>query len=281
MSDETSPKSNHTRTWIERLSYSLLREPKDREQLLELLRDAANRQVIDKDDLDMIEGVLEVSETQVRDIFIPRGQMIVINVDEPLQEIIPKIIKSGHSRFPVMEESKDEIVGIIVAKDLLAFAFDENLQKNFDLNQLIRAPVITPESKRVDVLLREFQINHNHMAIVVDEYGKVSGLVTIEDVLEEIVGDIADEHDSEKLQIRAKGDDTFLIDALTPIEEFNEYFSTKFSDEEFDTIGGLITNHIGHLPKVGENITINHLTFTAIHVDKRRIATLELKQNPA
>lgn len=277
MNDEVSHKPIQQRSWLERLSHSILREPKDREQLLELLRDAAERQVIDHDDLVMLEGVLEVSETQVRDIFVPRGHMVVFNVDDTLQEIIPKIIESGHSRFPVIEESKDEIIGVVVAKDLLPYAFDEKLREQFDLKQIVRKPMITPESKRVDVLLKEFQINHNHMAMVVDEYGKVAGIVTIEDVLEEIVGDIADEHDCEQQHIQIKDDKTFTIDALTPIEEFNEYFSASLDEAEFDTIGGLVTHQIGHLPKKDEVVVIEQFSFKIIQADKRRISTLEAR----
>ncbi len=274
--DEISHKqSPPSRTWLERLTHRLFREPKNRDQLLELLRDTADRQVIDQDDLDMLTGVLEVSETQVRDILVPRGQMIVLNADDPLKNIIPKIIESGHSRFPLIEESKDEIVGIIVAKDLLPYAFNTKLRKQFDLRQIARKPMVTPESKRVDVLLKEFQINHNHMAIVVDEYGKVAGLITIEDVIEEIVGDIADEHDNEEQHIRLKEGQTYVIDALTPIGEFNEYFSASLSDAEFDTIGGFIIHTMGRLPKKDETISIAEFVFKVIQTDKRRINLLE------
>jgi magnesium and cobalt transporter len=276
MNDDASPRPSQQKTWLERLAHSLLREPKDREQLLDLIRDAAERHVIDYDDLDMLEGVLEVSETQVRDIFIPRGQMIVLHVHDSLATIIPKIMESGHSRFPLIEETRDEIIGVIVAKDLLPYAFDSKLHDEFNLKKLARKPMITPESKRVDVLLKEFQISHNHMAIVVDEYGKVAGLVTIEDVIEEIVGDIADEHDSEEKHIRMKNNSTYLIDALTPIEEFNDYFSAELNDEEFDTMGGLVTQHIGHLPKEQETVTIHGFTFRVLRSGKRRISLLEM-----
>lgn len=278
MNDEIT-KPSHQKSWLERLSHTLLREPKDREQLLDLLRDSAERQVIDRDDLEMLKGVLEVSETQVRDIFVPRGQMVVFNTEDTLADIIPKIIESGHSRFPVIEESKDEILGVVVAKDLLPYAFDAALTHQFDIKKLARKPMITPESKRVDVLLKEFQVNHNHMAIVVDEYGRVAGLVTIEDVLEEIVGDIADEHDCEHQHIRRKDETSYFVDALTPIEEFNHSFDADLSEEEFDTIGGLVVHHIGHLPKKGEYTAISQFTFTVTQADKRRISMLEVTVN--
>ena len=271
MSQDTQQKS-----WFERLGQSLSREPKDRDELMEVLRDAEQRQVIDSDDLEMLEGVLEVSETQVRDIMIPRSQMTLLDANAPLHEIIPIIVKSGHSRFPVMEESKDEILGIVFAKDLLQFAFDANSHASFQLSQIAHKPMFTPESKRVDILLKDFQVARNHMAIVVDEYGKVSGLLTIEDVLEEIVGEIEDEHDdAEVAQIREQGPNKFIIDALTPVEDFNEHFNTEFSDEEFDTIGGLVIHEFGHLPKVGELVALGDFTFTVKQADKRKVTLLE------
>lgn len=279
MSDDVSQKQPQQKSWLERLSQSLSREPKDRGELVELLRDAEQREIIDSDDLEMLEGVLEVSETQVRDIMIPRAQVIFVDIEDPMEDIITLIINSGHSRFPVINENKDEIIGILFAKDLLQFAFTKKLDHG-DIEAVLRKPNFTPGSKRVDVLLKEFQIQRNHMAIVADEYGKVAGLITIEDVLEEIVGDIEDEHDEAcQKWIKSVDKQRYLIDALTPIEIFNEHFDTELSDEEFDTIGGLVTHHFGHLPVCEETVIISRFTFKVIQADKRRITQLEMLSN--
>ncbi len=276
MSDDTSSKAKPEKSWFERLSQSLSREPQDREDLVELLRDAKQRKIIDDDDLEMLEGVLKVSKNQVRDIMIPRSHMITINVTDSLDEIVPHIIESGHSRFPIIEENKDEIMGILFAKDILKAAFNQTEKENFKLKEYLRKPVFTPESKRIDVLLKEFQQHRHHMAIVVDEYGSVAGLVTIEDVLEEIVGEIVDEHDTKEHEfIQEQEDNLYAINALTPIEDFNEYFHASLSDEEFDTIGGLVMRGFGYMPKKDETITIKNFIFTVLQADKRRITLLQ------
>ncbi|MDH5693721.1 MAG: CBS domain-containing protein [Gammaproteobacteria bacterium] len=268
--------SGDSRSWIEKISQVLTGEPKDREDVIEILRDAERRNLLDTDSLAMIEGVMQVSEMQVRDIMIPRSQMVVVDRDATPEQFLPMIIESGHSRFPVIGENRDEVVGILLAKELLAY-FASDSRTRFDMRDAMRAPAFIPESKRLNVLLKEFRASRNHMAIVVDEYGGVSGLVTIEDVLEQIVGEIEDEYDfDEDSYILKYNDTTYSVKALTPIEDFNEYFESKFSDEEFDTIGGLVMNKFGHLPKRGESVMIGAYEFTVIRADNRRIHLLQL-----
>lgn len=275
MNDESSAKPNH-RTWLERISHAILREPQDREQLVELLRDAEQRRLLDAEALHMIEGVLEVSQMQVRDIMIPRSQIVVVEIGACLDDFLPAIIQSGHSRFPIIGE-KGEILGILFAKDLLKYNFQANATTEFSLENFIRPATFVPESKRVDVLLKEFRLNHNHMAVVVDEYGGVAGLVTIEDVLEEIVGEIEDEHDiAEDAHITQQGEQLYTVKAITPIDEFNDYFDSQLSDEEFDTIGGLVMHGLGHLPKCDETIVLDNFQFRVLHSDSRRIGLLEV-----
>lgn len=262
---------------LERLSSLLMREPHDRAQLLEILRDAEDRDILDPDSLSMIEGVLQVSDLRVRDVMVPRAKMVAIDYDAKLEEYLPTILESKHSRFPVIGESRDEIVGILLAKDLLSYFAEDT--KTFNINKFMRPTIFIPESKRLNVLLKEFRHSHNHMAIVVDEYGGVAGLVTIEDVLEQIVGDIEDESDVDESEsmINKIGDNKFTIKARTPIEEFNNYFETNYSDEEFDTIGGLIMQKFGHLPQRGEITTIDKFRFKVLHADHRRIRLLSIK----
>jgi magnesium and cobalt transporter len=263
------------RSWLERISQALLGEPQDREQLIELLRDAEQRNLLDADALNMIEGVMQVSELRVRDIMVPRSQMVVVERDAPLDQSVAVIGESGHSRFPVIGETRDEVVGILLAKDLLPYLAKGGT--NFDVREVLRPAVFIPESKRLNVLLKEFRASRNHMAIVVDEYGGVAGLITIEDVLEQIVGEIDDEHDTDEgAQIRAHGDGRYTLRALTPIEEFNEYFGANLSDEEFDTIGGLVMNKLGYLPRQGEVVTFDGFTFRVLHTDRRRLHLLEM-----
>ncbi|MDH3414377.1 MAG: CBS domain-containing protein [Gammaproteobacteria bacterium] len=268
-----------TRTWFDRISQALSSEPQDREELVRLLRDAEKRNLIDVEALSMIEGALQVGEMQVRDIMIPRAQMVVVQEDVPPEEFVTEVIDSGHSRFPVIGDSRDEVRGILLAKDLLAyFAKDTSeTRDSFDMDDAMRPAVFIPESKRLNVLLKEFRQSRNHMAIVVDEYGGVAGLVTIEDVLEQIVGEIDDEHDTEVGQdIRRLGNGEFVIKARTPIEDFNEYFNTSFSDEQFDTIGGLVIKSLGHLPKRGESGEIGGMHFRVLRADKRRVHLLRV-----
>jgi magnesium and cobalt transporter len=226
--------------------------------------------------LSMLEGVLEVSEMQVRDITVPRSQMVVIQREDRPEKILAVVIESGHSRFPVIGEDKDDIVGILLAKDLLRF-FVQGDGQHFDIRECLRPAVFIPESKRLSVLLQEFRNNHNHMAIVVDEYGGVSGLVTIEDVLEQIVGDIGDEYDVDEGDgIRKEGERTFSVPALTRIDEFNEVFGTRLLDDEYDTIGGLVLHELGHMPRRGETVEIGGLELKVIRADRRRIDTLRV-----
>jgi magnesium and cobalt transporter len=274
MSEEGS--NTKTRTWLERFTDLIHREPKDKAQLTEVLRDAEERHLLSAEMLSMIESVLQVSEMQVREIMIPRSQMVVIDSASPLDIILPLVIESGHSRFPVTDNTSDDIVGFLLAKDLLKYYFRKEAT-NFEMENILRPAVFVPQSKRLDILLREFRINRNHMAMVIDEYGHVAGLVTIEDVLEQIVGEIEDEYDiDEEEYIKKHLDGIYTVKAATPIDDFNEYFNTTFSDEEFDTIGGLILKGFGHLPKRGEHINIENYQFKVLHSDNRRIYLLEV-----
>jgi magnesium and cobalt transporter len=263
-------------SWLRRLLESLAGEPQDLEELSEVLTDARERGLIDTDVFAMLEGVLQVSEIQVRDVMVPRSQMVVIQRDEPPERILPVVVESGHSRFPVVGEDRDEVVGILLAKDLLRY-FAEGGKGQFDIRECVRPAVFIPESKRLNVLLKEFRVSHNHMAIVVDEYGGVSGLLTIEDVLEQIVGDIGDEYDVDEGEgIRKETERVFAVPALTRIEEFNSTFGTRFSDEEFDTIGGLVLHELGRMPRRGEAIEIGGVELKVVRADRRRIETLRV-----
>ncbi len=269
-----------TRSWLERLSQALLREPQDREQLVTLLRDAEQRHLLDAQALAMIEGVLQISDMQVRDIMVPRTQMVVIEEHAELQDFLPMVIESGHSRFPVIGENKDEVVGILLAKDLLAYS-SEITQSHFNKREILRPAVFVPESKRLDKLLQEFRHNRNHMAMVVDEYGGIAGLVTIEDVLEQIVGEIEDEYDiDDESYIKPHSRTQFIVKALTPIEEFNHYFNAQLEANGFDTIGGLVTHAFNHLPKRGETIRLDPFRFKVLHADNRRIRLLRVSIRP-
>lgn len=275
MSDD-EPQSSSGPGWLERLGQAISGEPRDREDLIEILTQAAHRGILDVDTLGMLIGVLAVGQQQVRDIMIPRAQMVVLEREARLEDILPIVIESGHSRFPVIAENRDEVIGLVMAKDLLRH-IGQNGNSEFQLMDFLREAVRIPESKRLDVLLREFRTSRNHMAIVVDEYGGVAGLVTIEDVLEQIVGEIDDEFDvEEETPIIEHGKDRYSVSALLPIEDFNARFGTDFSDEEFDTVGGLVVNHIGHLPRPGERVTIGAWTFRVVRADRRRVHLLEV-----
>ncbi|KIO37563.1 CNNM family magnesium/cobalt transport protein CorC [Shewanella sp. cp20] len=280
MSDDNPPSSNaHKKGWFEKVSQLFQGEPQSRDELVEVIHDAEQREVISEDTREMIKGVLEVSDLRVRDIMIPRAQIVALKIDNTVEELLSTVIGSAHSRFPVVNEDKDHIEGILLAKDLLQYGFKNN-EEPFSLDQVIRPAVVVPESKRVDVLLKEFRSQRYHMAIVVDEYGGVSGLVTIEDILEEIVGEIEDEfdHDSaEETEIRKVGKQIYMVKALTPIDDFNETFGTQFSDEEFDTVGGLVSHAFGHLPERNEKITIDEIEFKVISADTRRLVQLRVK----
>jgi magnesium and cobalt transporter len=271
MATEKAPKKKGA--WLRRLTGD---GPRDRTELVEMLRAAARAGMLDADALSMIQGVLRVSDLQVRDIMVPRSQMVVLERDSGPQSLLPSVTESGHSRFPVIGDDRDQVVGILLAKDLLRH-YAEGATGAFDIREVLRPAVFVPESKRLNVLLKEFRASRNHMAIVVDEYGGVSGLVTIEDVIEEIVGEIADEYDTDEDQtIRREGDRQFAVLALTRVAEFNDYFASKFSDEEYDTIGGLVMHQFGRLPRRGEAVTMDGLEFKVLRADRRRIDQLRV-----
>lgn len=278
MVDREEKNPGKSRSWLERLTLLLAREPQTREQLMQVLRDAEARNILSGEMLGMIERILQVSEMQVREVMVPKSQMVIIQKNNKLEEILPIVIESGHSRFPVIGQNKEDIIGILLAKDLLAFGFNQ-VKASFNLQDILRPVMFIPQSKRLDILLREFRVNRNHIAIVLDEYGRVAGLVTIEDVLEQIVGEIEDEYDIEEENghIKKLDDGSFIVKASTLISDFNEYFDANFSDEEFDTIGGIVLNSFGHLPKRGESIKIENWRFKVLHSDNRRIYLLEVK----
>jgi magnesium and cobalt transporter len=265
--------------WLERLSAFLSRQPEDREELIEILHAAYERNLMDADGLAMIEGVLQVGELQVRDIMIPRSQMDVVDINEKAEQFLPRVIEAAHSRFPVVDGEKDNVLGILLAKDLLRLQIGEEL----DMRDTLRPAIFIPEAKRLNVLLKEFRASRNHMAIVVDEYGGVAGLVTIEDVLEQIVGDIEDEYDFDETEdniIRDKAG-RYRVKAATEITDFNEAMGTSFSDEDFDTVGGLVLSKFGRLPKRGESIEFDGLKVQILRADSRRVHTLVVERMAA
>jgi magnesium and cobalt transporter len=264
---------------LDRLGSMISSEPRDRMQLVELLRGAHARELIDPEALTMLEGVLNVAEMQVRDIMVPRAQMDIVRRDATLEEILPEVVSSAHSRLPVIVDSRDEVAGILLAKDLLRF-FPGGNEEAFDMQEILRPAVFVPESKRLNVLLKEFRLSRNHMAIVVDEYGGVAGLVTIEDVLEQIVGEIEDEHDVDDYltQIMQHPGGRYTVKALTPIEEFNTYFQTGYSEEDFDTIGGLLLSRFGHVPRRGESVVLDGMLFRVLRADNRRLHLVEMRR---
>ena len=269
--------SSHKVSWFEHLGSLLFRQPEDREQLVALLHSAYERNLLDADALAMIEGVLHVSEMQVRDIMVPRSQMDTIDISEKPDEFIPYVIEKGHSRFPVTDGNKDHVIGILLAKDLLRYYAGEEA---FDVRDMLRPAVFIPESKRLNILLKDFRRSRNHIAIVVDEYGGVAGLVTIEDVLEQIVGEIEDEYDfdEEEANIVADASGYYRVKAITEVASFNEVLAAAFSDEDFDTIGGLVTSKFGRLPKNGESIVIDNFRFTVLRADSRRLHLLKVER---
>lgn len=268
--DSTSP-STESRSWLKRLGAAFSGEPTTRGDVLEFLHDAEAEGLLDADTVRMMEGAIAVSELTVGDVMIPRAQITMIQIDEPMRDVIATAVESGHSRFPVHGEDKDQILGILLAKDLLKTVVSDS---PVSLHDLLRPAFLIPESKRLDLLLREFRLSRNHMAIVIDEYGGVAGVVTIEDVLEQIVGDIDDEHDEAEdgdAQIAAQPDGQYVVDALTPIDDFNERFGADFNDDEYDTVGGLVTAAIGHLPEAGEELTMGRFVFRVANADARRV----------
>lgn len=266
-------------SWLEKLSHFLSREPHSQKQLIEILRDAQQRELIDRDALQMIEGVLAVSDKKVCDVMVPRPQMVVVDGDQHPTDVLPTIIQSQHSRFPVIGDTPDKVYGILLAKDLLPFTLESKLSNPY-VRDLVRPPIFIPESKPLDILLKEFRLNRNHMAIVVDEYGGVAGLVTIEDVLEEIVGDIEDEYDVDEGEqpIKELEKNIYLVNALTPIDDFNRYFKVDFSDEDFDTVGGLILRQFGHLPKRNEKVMLGNFEVLVVKATRRGIQALQFKR---
>jgi magnesium and cobalt transporter len=264
---------------LERLSTMLLREPEDRDQLVGLLHSAFERRLLDAEALSMIEGVLQVSETQVRDVMLPRSQIDMIDVAENPEAFIPFVIEKAHSRFPVFEDNRDNVIGILLAKDLLRFYAEED----FNVREMLRPAVFVPEAKRLNVLLKEFRANRNHIAIVVDEYGGVSGLITIEDVIEQIVGDIEDEYDFDETEDNILVDKSgrYRVKAITEIADFNNHFNSKFSDEDHDTVGGLVVGRFGRLPKRGESIAIDGFSFQVLRADSRKVHSLLVERPKA
>jgi len=274
MSEDRS--SNEQKSWFNKLTQAFAHEPRNRQELLEVLREAHQNKLLDSEALAIVEGAIQVADLQVRDIMVPRSQVISIKATQTPQEFLPAIIEAAHSRYPVIGESLDDVIGILLAKDLLPLVL-QGEQPNFNIKDLLRPATFVPESKRLNVLLREFRANHNHMAVVIDEYGGVAGLVTIEDVLEQIVGDIEDEHDVEEdSYIKPLPSGDYLIKALTPIDSFNESFDSQFSDDEYDTVGGLVMNAFGHLPKRNEVTEIGEFRFRVLNADSRRIHLLRL-----
>ena len=276
MNEDLSSSGSGKFTWIEKIGRAFSNQPRDRDELVTLLKEACEQGMIDADALAMMEGAIKVSETQVRDAMIPRSQMIVVHNDSELDEFLPQILESGHSRFPVIGEDKDEVVGILMAKDLLPHLASGGEQ--FDLAETIRTAVVIPESKRLNLLLRDFRSSRNHMAIVVDEYGGVSGLITIEDVLEEIVGEIDDEYDEqEEALIQPLDENRYQVQALTPIDELNDMFDSDLSDDDYGTVGGLLLAEFGRVPEHGDMVVLDdRFEFRVTQADNRRIITLEM-----
>ena len=276
MSDDYPP-APPTKTWLDKISHLLTGEPQDVDDLVELLREAKARSLLDTDALAMIEGVLQVSQMRVRDIMIPRVQMVVLPKEATLESILPLVAESGHSRYPVIDGDKSKVIGVLLAKDLLVRMLEN---KTLKVQDIMRSVSIVPESKRLNVLLKESRTNGNHMAVVVDEYGQAAGLVTIEDVLEQIVGDIEDEHDDpdDENYVFQRSESEYMLKALMPMDDFDEYFGTQLATDEYDTIGGFIVSQLEHMPHKGENLTVEDLKFEVIKADNRRVHLIKLKK---
>ncbi|MDO7598259.1 MAG: CBS domain-containing protein [Pseudomonadota bacterium] len=280
MSEGRSSRSfTKSQSWLKRLSKCFW-EPEDQEQLIDLLRSASQRHILDAEALAIVEGALNVSQMKARDIMIPRSQVVMVSRDASAEDMLKLITDTAHSRFPVIDDDRDDVIGILLAKDLLAAVVTAG-KFDFDLRELLRPAVFIPESKRLNVLLREFRARRNHMAIVVDEYGGVAGMVTIENVLEQIVGEIDDEHDvDDDAPIVQRSDNTYVIKALTEVEDFNEHFAVSWSDEDFDTVGGFVVNQFGHLPARDEQVAIGGFEFKVLRADNRRVHLLEMRILP-
>lgn len=272
-------RTSQPKGWLGKLTQAFSDEPRSREDLLTDLRQATDDNVLDSEALTIMEGAMQVSDMQVRDVMVPRSQMVVVEADQTPKEFLPVVISSAHSRFPVIGETPDEVHGILLAKDLIPLILEGNLEQ-FDLKTKLRPATFIPESKRLNILLKEFRVTRNHMAIVMDEYGGVAGLITIEDVLEQIVGEIEDEHDHEEDDgnIKPFDDNAFIVKALTEVEDFNDYFESGFSEDEFDTIGGIVTQKFGHLPKKDESVDIEEFRFKVLSADTRRIRLLQVSR---
>jgi len=277
MNDSRSNSTSRDKSWLNKIALLFNSEPRTRQDVEDVLAIAAENEVIDQDACSIIERAMQVSDMQARDIMIPRSQMVLIKAECTLEEILPLIISSAHSRYPVIGDSPDDVLGILLAKDLLPIILETG-KSDFKIEKLLRPSMVVPESKRLNVLLREFRENRNHMAIVIDEYGGVAGLVTIEDVLEEIVGEIEDETDERvDRSIQMINEKEYMVKALTPIDEFNHYFACDFSDEEFDTVGGLVIQAFGHMPVRHETTTVNDFAFEVVKADQRKIYTLRAR----
>ncbi len=278
MNDDSSNDEGSDRSWLDKLGQLFSSEPRNREDVMTLLKAARDNELVDSDSLRIFEGAVRVSDMQVREIMVPRTQMVCLAAGDSRDEILATVIRSAHSRFPVIGDSQDTVLGILLAKDLLPL-LEQEKNHPFDITTLLRPTQVVPESKRLNVLLREFRENRNHMVIVIDEYGGAAGLATIEDVLEEIVGDIEDEYDSEDRYFRRLPEGDYYVKALMPIEEFNTEFNTRFSDEEYDTIGGLVTHRFGHLPRMGEEVQLGGIHFRVSKADNRQLHWLRMRLN--
>ena len=279
MSDDQSSRSQgNSKSWLERISQAFSSGPETIEDVLEILRDAESESIIDTDAMSIIEGAMQVIDMRVDEIMIPRSQMVTVKGSQDPKEFLPEIISSAHSRFPVIGDSQDDVTGILLAKDLLPLAMNNDLDWNH-IREILRPPTFVPESKRLNQLLKEFKETRNHMAIVVDEYGGTAGLITIEDVLEQIVGEIEDEHDfDEETQIKSRSDGTYSVKAVTPVDDFNEFFETELDEDEFDTVGGVVLKEFGHLPRRGETVECQGLKFTIANADNRVIRLLQVSR---
>jgi magnesium and cobalt transporter len=279
MSEDRSSTDPSDKSWIEKIAYAFSSEPKTREDLFELLAVAKQNEVIDDDAINIVEGAMHISDMQAREIMVPRPQMVVLKADQPLSELLPMIIDTGHSRYPVIGDTLDNVLGILLSKDLLPLLWKFETSADIDIRDILRPATLVPESKRLNVLLRDFREKRHHMAVVIDEYGGAAGLITIEDILEQIVGEIEDEYDEDDdLPIRKIAENDFVVQALTPIDDFNDHFNARFSDDEFDTIGGLLLKAFGHLPSRNEVTRLENYEFKVVNADSRQIHLLRMSK---
>ncbi|MDA7742221.1 CBS domain-containing protein [Francisellaceae bacterium] len=275
-SSSSKDKEPPSRSWIEKIAQNIY-TPNSHEELLEIIETASKNEILDKESKEMISGALNLSTMHVRDIMLPRSQMVTLMADTPINEMMSEIIASSHTRIPMFNHARDDVIGILHTKDMLKLLYENESDDTLNIQEVLRPAVFVPESKRLDTLLKEFKSSHNHLAIVVDEYGSIAGLITIEDILEEIVGNIEDEFDEEAEHIKKISENEHHIEAITELDEFNDYFGAHFDSVEIDTVGGLIIQSIEHLPEIGETITIDKFIFTVLKADKRRINTLSVR----